>query len=154
MNGVRPIRREQIFFEDVDVGIGIPHLSKGRYTTSKFAMFSAVYGNFCAGHFDYSMARRLFDTDRPIAFGDQVCGAYLSQLLTDWIGPNGILRRFKSQMRAPVYDGDSLIVKGRVIKKYTEDSGNYVECEIWSENQDGNVVAWGTSTVTLPSRIS
>ena len=154
MDGIRPIKREQIFFEDIEVGAEMPPLAKGRYTTAKFAMFSAVYGNFCPGHFDYHMARRLFDTDRPIAFGDQVCGAYLSQLLTDWIGPNGALKRFKSQMRAPVYDGDSLVMKGTVVKKYAKDSKNYVECEIRGENQDGNVVAWGTATVTLPSKIS
>ena len=152
MDGIRPIKREQIFFEDVDKDTEIPPLAKGRFTTSKIAMFSAVYGSFCPGHFDYNMARKFFNQDRPIAFGNQVCGAYLSQLLTDWIGPNGILKRFKSQMRAPVFDGDSLIMRGKVIKKNARDSENYVECEIWAENQGGNVVASGTATVILPSK--
>jgi len=55
-------------------------------------------------------------------------------------------------VQAETFDGDTVTMKGRVSKKYTKDSENYLECEIWGEKQDGTVVVIGSATVTLPSR--
>ena len=152
MNGVRPIKREQVFFDDVSVGTEIPPLDKGQYTPDRLATFAAANGDFCAGHFDYRTAKARFDLDRPFAYGPEVAIVSQSQLVTDWMGPNGVLKKFKGQLRAPVYDGDSLIYKGKVAKKYSEDNENYVECEVWAERQDGSVVARGVAVVVLPTK--
>lgn len=151
MNGVQIVKKEQLFFEDIEVGSEIPPLTRTPYNLGKMALWAAVHGDFCAGHFDYKTANERFHLKRPFAYGLQIA-VYLSQLITDWIGPSGVLKRFKSQTRAPVLDKDSLIMKGKVIGKYTEDGRNYVNCEIWAENQDTKVVVLGTAVVILPLR--
>jgi acyl dehydratase len=91
------------------------------------------------------------DFPAAIVHGLQVI-TYLSQLLTDWIGPNGALKKFASQVRVPTLAGDTLTMKGRVIGKYIRQEENYLECEVWGEKQDGTMVVQGAATVTLPSR--
>ena len=47
---------------------------------------------------------------------------------------------------------DTLICKGRVIKKYREAGYNVVDCDICVENQDGVKVATASAAVSLPAR--
>jgi acyl dehydratase len=151
MNGIKVVKREQVYFDDVEVGDEVPPLIKTPYNLGKMALWAAVHGDFCAGHFDYRTAEERFHTKRPFAYGLHIA-TYLGQLMTDWIGPNGMLKKFKSQTRANVLDKDRIVVKGKITKKYTENNDNYVDCEIWAENQDRVTVAKGAATVILPSR--
>ena len=54
--------------------------------------------------------------------------------------------------RARTAAGDVLTCKGRVTRVYHEDGEPRVDCEVWEENQGGEVCAPGTATVILPSR--
>ena len=148
---IKTIKREQVFFDDIEVGSEIPSLVKGPYKVMTMAKFAALMGDFYPAHYDSKWAVEKDRIPAAIAHGLQVT-AYLSQLLTDWVGPNGVLRRFASQVRAQTFLGDTLTMKGRVTKKYTKDGENYLECEVWGEKQDGTVVVEGSATVTLPSR--
>ena len=152
MKEVETKKMEQLFFEDVEVGSEIPPLAKEPFSCSRMAIFAAVMGDFCHLHFDYGFAKSR-GRRAPFAYGLQVA-AYLSQLMTDWIGPNGILKKFATQTRDLSYDGESLTMKGKVTKKYEKDGENYVECEIRAEAQDGRLIAPGSATVTLPSKSS
>jgi len=151
MSQVQIMKREQIFFDDIEVGSEIIPLTKGPIAVMTMAKFAAMNGDFYPGHYDSKWAIEMDRLPAAIVHGMQVT-TYLSQLLTDWIGPNGALRKFASQVRAQTFVGDSLTMKGRVTKKYTRDSENYLECEVWGEKQDGTVVIQGLATVTLPSR--
>lgn len=151
MNGLKLLKTEQIFFEDVAEGNEVPPLAKTPYNLGKMAMWAAVHADFCAGHFDYKTAEERFKLNRPFAYGLQLA-TYLSQLMTDWIGPNGILKKIKSRTVHPILDKDSVTCKGKVVKKHTKEHEGYVDCEIWAEIQGGTVVARGTATVILPYR--
>lgn len=151
MNGIKPRRTEQIFFEDVVEGSEVPSLTKTPYNLGKMAMWAAVHADFCAGHFDYRTAKERFGLDRPFAYGLQLA-TYLSQLMTDWIGPNGMLKKIKSRTVHPILDKDRVTCKGKVVRKYAGEQEGRVDCEIWAEIQDGTVVARGSATVLLPYR--
>jgi acyl dehydratase len=151
MSQIQIMKREQIFFDDIEVGSEIIPLTKEPIAVMTMAKFAAMNGDFYPGHYDSKWAIEMDRLPAAIVHGMQVT-TYLSQLLTDWIGPNGALRRFASQVRAQTFIGDSLTMKGRVTKRYTRDSENYLECEVWGEKQDGTVVIQGSATVTLPSR--
>src|SRR5581483_1144772 len=79
-------------------------------------------------------------------------GAYLVQMLTDWIGPFGVLKKFGWSNRRPGFAGDTLTCRGRVTRVYAQNGEHLADCEIWEENQRGDVCAPGTATVALPSR--
>jgi acyl dehydratase len=151
-------KMKQVFFDDVQVGSEIMPLTKRPLSRSIMALFGAVMGDFCPLHFDYRFAKEEFNYNSPVAYGLQL-GVYLSQLVTDWIGPNGRLKKFACQTLNPACDGESLTMQGKVTKKYVKDGENYVECEIWGgTTQDGKVAevvnVLGSATVTLPSKRS
>lgn len=151
MSKIQLLRRGQVFSDDVELGIEIPPLAKGPITVMDMAKFASMNGDFSPVHYDNKFAMEIRGFPAAIVHGLQVV-TYLSQLLTDWIGPEGTLKKFTSQVRAPTFAGDTLTMKGKVTKKYTKDSGNYLECEVWGEKQDGTVVVNGSATVTLPSK--
>ena len=149
--GIQPIlKREQIFFDDVEVGSEIPSHTVS-FNVVKMALFAAVSGDFYPSHYDNKWAMEKSHHPAATVHGLHVT-THLSQLLTNWVAPNGALKRFSSQVRTQTFDGDTLTMKGRVSKKYTKGDENYLECEIWGENQDGMAVIVGSAMVSLPSR--
>ncbi len=149
--GIKPImKRDQVFFDDVEVGSEIPPHTVS-FNVIKMAKYAAVSGDFYPAHYDNKWAIEKSHHPAATVHGLNVT-THLSQLLTNWIAPDGALKKFSSQVRAQTFDGDTVIMKGRVSKKYTRDSQNYLECEIQGEKQDGTVVITGSATVTLPSR--
>ena len=162
MYKVETVEREQVFFEDIEVGSEIPTITRGPYTAIKTALFiGALWVDFFPAHYCGAWARRMGCPG--IYVHSHLITPLLGQLVTDWMGPNGTLKKFTCQIRGDTYarfpsellpdtyEGDTLTVKGRVIKKYTKDSENYVECEVWGEKQDRTVVIQGSATVILPS---
>ena len=117
MGEIRTSKFEQVFFEDVEVGTEIPPLVK-KYSLMKMAAFAGVHGDWCPGHYDYRSCNNI-GLEGPVAYGMQIT-AYASQLLTDWMGPNGVLKKFMSQTRAFVFPHDTLTFRGRVLRKYVE----------------------------------
>jgi acyl dehydratase len=146
------IKRPQAFFDDIEVGSEITPLTKGLCTLMSMAKFAAMNGDFYPGHYDNKWATESDRLPSAIVHGMQVT-TYLSQLLTDWMGPNGVLKKFASEVRAQTFVGDTLTMNGLVTRKYTRDGENYLECRVWGEKQGGTVVIQGSATVTLPSRI-
>ncbi|MBI4283373.1 MAG: hypothetical protein HY663_02750, partial [Chloroflexi bacterium] len=81
--------------------------------------------------------------------------AWLCHVVTNWMGDDAWLYHIDGQWRRFVYNGDTSWVKGKVTRKYKDDSGQYkVDMEIWSEDQRGDGVKTnvGHATVMLPSK--
>ncbi|MBI4310435.1 MAG: MaoC family dehydratase N-terminal domain-containing protein [Chloroflexi bacterium] len=88
------------------------------------------------------------------------------QLLTNWMGDDGFIRRMFFALRRPVYYGDVTVYTGEVVKKYKvvqegdDQPGGVpgkreyyaVGIVVEGANQVGEVHAPGTATVYLPSR--
>jgi 3-methylfumaryl-CoA hydratase len=79
-------------------------------------------------------------------------GAFLGQLLTDWIGPLGRLKRISYQNRGMAIQTDTLAIKGKVTGKKDENGAGLVTCEVWVEKQTGDITTNGEATVQLPRR--
>jgi len=68
-----------------------------------------------------------------------------------YIGLAGVIRRLTGfQMRIFNTVGDTVVVKGRVARKWREDELGFVEIEMWSENAKGVSVGPGRIVATLP----
>ena len=150
---------KQLCWEDVEVGTEIPPLTKVA-TTQTLARWAGASGDFVPLHYDDVFARA---SGLP---GVIVHGAlkrqWLVQLMTDWSGEEGNLRKFSCQYRAIDFprpmktltesqEGETWWGKGKVTKKYIENGDHYVECDIWVENGKGEVTTPGRATVILPS---
>jgi len=151
MNGLKLLKPEQIFFEDVKVGTEIPPLVKTPYNLGKMARGAAAHADFYAGRFDYKTANDRFKVGRPFAYELQLA-TYLSRPMTNWIGPNGMLKKFKSRTVNNIFDKDIVTCRGIVVRKYMVDQEGYLDCEVLAEVQNGTVVAKGTATVILPHK--
>jgi acyl dehydratase len=101
-------------------------------------------------HWDPAMARV---TGLPTTYDSGVERiAWVSHLVTNWMGDDGFLRKLSVNMRNFVFTGDTVWVKGRVADKYIKDDAHFVEIEIQAVNQRGEDTAPSRAWVLLPSR--
>lgn len=147
-------------WEEVQVGDEIPPLSKIA-TTQMLVKWAGATGDFNPIHYDYSFAASQ-GLSMPIIYGE-LKRAWLVQLLTNWMGEEGTIKRLSCRFRAMDYprkmktitepqDGDTWWCKGRVTKKQVKDGEHHVDCNIWVENNRGEISINGRATITLPGR--
>ena len=150
----------QLQWENVEIGTEIPPQAK-MATTQTLVKWAGASGDFIPIHYDEAFAK---SQGLP---GVIIHGAlkrqWLVQLVTDWIGEEGTLKKFSCQYKAmdqPRHmksltepeEGETWWCKGKVAKKYADDSGHYLDCEVWVENGAGEVTTSGKATVSLPSQ--
>ncbi len=140
---------EQVYWEDVTEGMDLPSLVK-EPTTRQLVQYAGASGDFYEIHYDKDFAQNN-KLGGPILHG-ALKSAFLGQLVTDWIGPLGILRRLQCQYRGMDAPGNAITAKGNVTRKYEEDGQRLVDCTIWLENAEGQNTTPGNATVILPSR--
>jgi acyl dehydratase len=102
-------------------------------------------------HFLDSAAKLLTGIPVPFDLGMQrVC--WLGHLLTNWMGDEGFLKKLYARCQNVVIFGDTNWCRGKVSRKYPEKGEHLVQCDIWSENQTGEMTTQGQAIVALPSR--
>jgi acyl dehydratase len=88
---------------------------------------------------------------RRVAVGQQT-EAWRYILLTNWMGDDGFLWKFSTQIRKMNMLGDTTWSKGTIINKYCDNGKYCVDIDVRSINQTGTVTVTGGATVILPSR--
>ncbi len=78
--------------------------------------------------------------------------SWLGNLLTNWMGDDGFLKRMRAELRRFNVVGDTTWLKGKVTHKSWKDGEKLVDIECWAENQRGEVTMPGLATVRLPSK--
>ena len=78
--------------------------------------------------------------------------AWMAQVLTNWMGDDGFLKKITASYRRFNLTGDTQFIKAKVTRTYREGEEFLVDVEVWCENQRGEVTAPGSATVMLPSR--
>lgn len=139
----------QLYFEDVHEGTALPTLEKNP-TTRQLVMYAGASRDFYAIHYDLEFARA---SGLPnVILHGALKNAFLGQLVTDWIGDHGTLKKLSARYRGMDVPGKPLYCKGVVTKKYADDGENLVECDIWIENGDGEKNTLGSALVAMPTR--
>jgi len=139
----------QVFYEDVNEGIEIPALTK-HPTTRQLVMWAGGSGDFYELHYDKDFAKSQ-GLDGVIVHG-RLKLAFMGQLITDWLGSEGVLRKLTCQYRGMDVPEQDMTVKGRVKKKYVTNGEHWVELDVWTENPAGEKTTLGTAAVVLPSK--
>ena len=138
-----------LFWEDVQDGMELPNLVK-RPTTRQLVKYAGVSGDFYEIHYDKDFAQ---ETGLPgVILHGALKSAFLAQLITDWIGPEGTLKKLVCQYRGMDEPGAPLTCKGKVTKKYVDSGEHLVDCEIWVEDTNGQKHTPGSATVALPTK--
>jgi len=77
--------------------------------------------------------------------------SWMGQLMTNWMGDEGFLRRLNVRIRRPNIFGDVSWCRARVLDKRIEGDAHLVDLELWIENQLGETTAQGSAVVSLLS---
>lgn len=139
----------QRYWEDVREGEALPGFALGLTMTRMVQQVSGTQ-DFYPVHYDRDFARSGGHPD--IFVNTAFTRAALCRLLTDWVGAEGFVKRLGFQMRRYHLLGDTMHVRGKVVKRYREDGRGCVDLEIWAENAREGIATPGTATVHLPLR--
>jgi len=127
---------------DVHVGDSLPDLPIP-LTTSLIVGGAIASRDFTPVHHDKSAAQAagMQDVFMNILTTNGLVGRFVS----DWAGPNALIRHVKIRLGTPNLPGDTMTLTGRV----TSLEGEEVEVEVAGKNAWGNHVT-GTVRVALP----
>lgn len=139
----------QVYFEDVDLGYELAPLIK-EPTREQLDAFTKIWDTN-TGRFISDEAARAEGFSGVILPGNMSM-AFLAQLLTEWAGPSGKLRRLEVNFRRWVQPGDRLACMGLVTDTDTNNGENKVMLDVYIENQKGERALQGTAVVVLPGR--
>jgi acyl dehydratase len=137
------------YFEEVQEGDEPPPVSISNITRTHIVKYAGASGDFNPIHHDELYAIRA-GYDRVFAMG-MLSAGFLSHMVTDWLGDSN-LRKFKVRFSALVWPGDTITCRGKISKKFSEDGKNYIQADIYAENQKGEKVVIGVMLAELPSK--
>lgn len=138
-----------LYFEDVKEGQLIPTFQRQTDFMS-WNRYAAVNDEFVYIHMD-DEAGKAAGMNNAFGMGN-LRYAYLHNMLREWIGLSGDIRKISVQYRGINYKNDVLTTHGKVARKYAEKGEHLVDLEIWVENQNSENITPGQATVALPSR--
>ena len=168
------------YWEDVAEGEELPTLLKGPMTVTGFIAYAQGWGGLYIranklawrlidAHPGLGITNRFGIPDVPervhweeeFALEVGAPGAYdygperaswLTHHLTNWMGDDGFLRKSSSKIRRHNPEGDVLLIKGKVARKYVEDGRHLVEITQEAHNQNGELSVLGNGVVQLPTK--
>jgi acyl dehydratase len=131
----------------VAAGEELPPLVKGPITRDHLRAYAAASGDPNPMHTDDEFAR---NAGYPGVFAHGMLSmGWLGQLLVQ-AGGVGSIRRFKTRFAKLTWPGEVITCRGRVTRLVDEAGLRLVECEIWTENQEGERKLVGSAALALP----
>ncbi|WP_419553907.1 acyl dehydratase [Candidatus Poriferisodalis sp.] len=131
---------------DLSVGDELPTIYKFPDEAQLF-LYSAASHNPHRIHYDRDYAR--FEGYEDILVHGPLQGAWLTQYVTDWAGPQARLENVTWQNRASALAGEDLVYSGTVTAVDTQ--SGVVELEIAEHTSDGKLLMPATARVRLPT---
>ncbi len=142
---------KQLYFEDVEVGMEVPSLTKGPMTTAHIMRWSATMENWHKIHYDTPFAVN-HDKLPGVLLNGSFKQQWLAQLLKDWVGLNGWVWKLNYQFRAMNLVGETLTIWGKVTARRDTPDYGLVELDIGIVNDQGKESTPGKATVAVPYR--
>ena len=171
---------DPLYWDDVSEGEALPPLLKGPLTVTGLIAWDQGWGGlYIRAHklaFDMFEAHPALGIlneqgvpdvpervhwDEALARAIGAPGAYdygpervtwLSQIMTDYIGDAGFLKRLYAEVRRFNVVGDLTRIEGKVTRKYRDGDEHLIDCDLLAINQRGETSAFGNATAVLPRR--
>jgi acyl dehydratase len=140
-----------LYYEDVEVGMTIPTLDKGRMTPLHIMRWSASTENWHRIHYDQAFAREV-DGLPDILVNGSWKQQVLCQFVKDWVRPLGWLWKIRFRFRDMDIKSARITVHGQVTDTATVDGLGYVRCSIEMRNDSGRATTTGEAIAVLPLR--
>jgi acyl dehydratase len=137
----------QRHFEDVELGDEIGPLIK-QPTRDEVRTFAEL--SHLSGRFTSEEGARDEGTDRMIVSSWQSMG-YLAQLITNWMGQEGLLSKLRVSFHRVVEPGQPLECRAVVTDMMSLEGRHIVMLDIFMENREGERLSQGTAEVVLLS---
>jgi uncharacterized OB-fold protein/acyl dehydratase len=141
-------RQTSLCFDEVEVGEELPLLPIP-ITRTLIVAGAIASRDFTPVHHDVEVARAQGSAD--IFMNILTTNGLCSRYVTDWTGPNAILRKLSVRLGAPNYPGDTMTFSGKITAKEQTADGGIVEVSLRGANRLGNHVI-GTIVLQLPDR--
>ena len=141
---------EQRYWEDVTEGEALPTL-KFPLTIYRLVMSAGATRDYNAIHHNSAFANK---SGAPDMYANGLLlQAMWERSVREFIGLAGVIRALRG-FRMKIFNtvGDTVVVNGKVRRKWREGKDALLEIEMWSENSKGVSVGPGSMVVTLPSR--
>ncbi len=142
---------EQTNFEQIQLGDQIPEREFGPLTIQETVRWAGFQENSAQLHYDREHARGHSGLKTFIASGEYR-QALLMRVLTDWIGPRGVLRKLSLRQTFPTFEGDLMRFSAKVIEKSPNESEPWIVCELIGKNQEDRQILTGRCTLMLSAR--
>lgn len=139
---------EQLYFEDVKKGMNIPQLIK-KTSSRQLVEYAGASRDFHEIHYDHEIARKAGFPG--VIIHGCLKTAFLCQMITDWIGEQSVIKKMSVKYLAIDSYGETLTCRGNVIDVYKNNGDHCVDCEVWTDNSDGQRTTIAKVTITLPS---
>ncbi len=136
------------YWDDVNEGDEIPQHDQEitRYTVVATAIATR---DFYPVHHDHEFAHRTGAKD--IFINIMTSNGFAGKYLTNWSGPEGVLKKMAIRLGQSGYVGETLVHTGKVVKKYTAGDEHLVDLEFTLMVSAG-FHALGTATMSLPTK--
>jgi len=141
--------KNQVYYEEIETGAELPQLEK-EPSTRQLVMWAGASGDLNPIHYnkDFAVKRGL----PGVVVHGQLAGCFLAQMVTDWIGEKGSLKKININYKGMNMPGEKLTCKGKVTGKSADEGENIVTVSLWVQNSKGEKTLTGTAKVILPIR--
>lgn len=142
---------QKVYFDDVFIGMPLRMREFGPLTIINTVRWAGFQENTARLHYDRDYARTHSGLKSFIASG-AYRQALLVRALTDWIGPQGHLRKLSLRHVYPTLEGDFMRFSGRVMEKSSSSDDLCITCELAGKNQEDRQILTGRCAILLPAR--
>ncbi len=136
----------KIYYENIQTGDLIPPLLKSAITRVQISQFAAAANDFNPMHVDEAMARTKGYSG--ICAHAQLALSYSEQMLRQY-ADNMHIFNMTVTFHKLLWPGDLLTTKGLISKRYEEHGQHKIDIDLWTENQNQDVVLKGKATCVL-----
>ncbi len=133
-------------FDSVRVGDQLPELVV-ELTPTLIIAGAIASRDYQEVHHDVELARRRGTPN--IFMNILTTNGFVGRYVTDWAGPDAVIRRIEIRLGVPNFPGDVMRLNGRVSSTEQQPGDGMVEVDVVGRNRLGDHVI-GTVTVTLP----
>jgi 3-oxo-4,17-pregnadiene-20-carboxyl-CoA hydratase beta subunit len=131
-------------FGEVSVGDELPALDIP-LTRTQIISSALASRDYTPVHHDHELA--IAQGSKDIFMNILSTNGFVGRFVTDWAGPDAVLKRVAIRLGAPNYPGDTMHMTGTVTAK--DDASRSLEVAVRGANGLGDHVT-GTVTLTLP----
>lgn len=137
-----------LHWDDVKEGQPLPEIRKAPGVT-QLVKYAAGSGDFNPLHHDYAFpqAKQL----GSIIVHGRFKYASLGEVVSNWLGHAGRIRRISCQYRGMDFPDQALVCGGVVKRKWVENGEKLVELELWTKTEKGQNTTPGSAVVVLRS---